>query len=190
MHHRLVVFLVLCTCVYMVIHTSILQKNQSARIRARLAVFTTWTIAILVWPMLWACLLGEEKSKIAAIPSLIWPIIIILIDIVAMKQNTYETEVQSKHSVLSMDANAICSLTFAISGIIGAQNHKCCNRIFLFAVLGCVAFVMPAAHTHTNGIETITIEAAQKAILAYATGMLLSGILLVTSETDGLVRVK
>ena len=171
-------------CVYMVTHSLLLQQKKTARIRARLMVLTIWTLAIVLWPAIWAAILGAQSQKIAAFPSLIWPILIVSIDIMTMRQNTYESHIQSKRSILTIDANAICSLTFAMSGIIGAHKHKCCNRIFLYAVLGCIAFVMPAPHSHLNAIETITIEAVQKAILAYATGLLLAGVMLVTSDNE------
>ena len=177
-------------CVYMIAMSMVLQRGKSARIRARLSVLTIWMIAIVLWPVCWALILREERNETASLPGLMWPIFILTLDIVAMRQNTYESHVQSKRSLLSMDANAICSLTFAIASIIGAQKHKCCNRIFLFAVLGCIAFVMPAPHTNMNAIETMTVEAVQKAVLAYATGLLLTGVMLVVAEKDevGLVH--
>ena len=101
-----------------------------------------------------------------------------------MRHSTYEAQVQSKRSILTMDANSICSLTFALSSIAGAQNSKCCKEIFMYAVIGCIAFVMPAPHTHLNAIENVSIEALQKSVLACATGLLLAGIMLVSRHNE------
>ena len=110
-----------------------------------------------------------------------WPITLLLLDILAMRQTAYD--VQGRHkSSLSMDANALCSLTFAMAGIVGASSHELCNRILLFSVLGCVAFVMPSAHSETNSSAFIALDALKKAILSFATGLLLVGVLLAVSD--------
>jgi len=178
-------------CTFIIAFGVHLQHGQTARVRARLSVLTTWTVAIALWPLLYRYIVQDERHRLAALPGLLWPIMILGLDIMAMRQHTYEAHVQSKRSLLSMDANAICSLTFAIASIIGAQKHKCCNRVFLFAVIGCIAFVMPSPHTSINSVDTMTVEAVQKAILAYATGLLLTGIVLVVTQRSddvGLIR--
>ena len=173
----------LCTYSYLI------RKNQTARIRARLTVLTVWMIAILAWPVVWASVLGAERSNPVAWPSLLWPILMLGTDISAMKQSTYEhAHVTSKRQSLAMDSNAICSLTFAISSIIGAHKHECCNRIFLYAVLGCIAFVMPTPYIQTTTMSTMTIEAVQKSILAYSTALLIGGVLIVVSK-NGIVLI-
>lgn len=178
-------------CAFVIAFSVHLQNGQTARIRARLSVLTTWIIAIAIWPFLYRFIVQEERHRLAALPGLLWPMLILVFDIMAMRQHTYEAHVQSKRSLLSMDANAICSLTFAIASIIGAQKHKCCNRVFLFAVIGCIAFVMPSPHTSINAVDTMTVEAVQKAILAYATGLLLTGIVLVvTQRSDGVGLIR
>lgn len=176
---------------FLLISSHILQQNQTARIRARLTVLTVWITAILAWPIVWASVLGAERTNPVAWPSLLWPMLIISNDISAMKQSTYEhAHVQSKRSSLSMDSNAICSLTFAISSIIGAQKHECCNRIFLYAVLGCIAFVLPTPYIQTTNISTMTIEAMQKSILAYSTALLIGGVLIVVGKNGTVLVTK
>jgi hypothetical protein len=100
-----------------------------------------------------------------------------------MHHTTYEAaHTQSKRQLLSIDSNAICSLTFALSGLIGAQKHPCCNKIFLFAVLGCIVFILPAPYANSDCREAMMIESFQKVILSYATGLLIGGILMVMSD--------
>lgn len=155
-----------------------MQRTETPRVKARITVISVWMIAILLWPVLWFHTVPEQFRTVESIPGLLWPILILIIDIFSMRHNTYESQLQSKRSMLSADANTICSLTFAISSIIGAQKHECCRKIFMYAIVACIAFVIPAPHAHTNAIETIAIEAGQKAVLAYATGLLLGGIML------------
>lgn len=168
-----------------ILATSMMQQHgQTHRTKSRISVFSVWMICILIWPLIWAAILKDQIDNPLALSGLIWPIAILSIDILNMNQSTYESNVQSKRSVLSMDANAIVSLTFAISSIVGAQNHTCCKRIFMFAIIGCLAFVMPSPYA-TSG-ETVVLECIQKAVLAYATGLLLMGVLLSINETSTL----
>tara|TARA_B110000046_G_C13008938_1_gene405759 strand:+ start:323 stop:898 length:576 start_codon:yes stop_codon:yes gene_type:complete len=182
-----ITMLVVASCIFVVAKTVTVQRDKSARVRARITVLCTWTIAIIAWPVLWSRAVAEERENPITIVGLLWPLLIIVLDILAMKHHTYEMHAQSNRSMLSMDASAICSLTFALAGIIGANSNKCCNKLFLYAVVGCIAFVMPAPHTHVNAIETVAVEAVQKAVLAYATGLLLTGLILVTSTRHGLL---
>ena len=100
-----------------------------------------------------------------------------------MKYHMYEHKV-SKKGLLSMDANAICSLTFALSGILGASQDKCCHNIFLCSVLGCIAFVMPSPDIPEQTIDNIVIETIQKICLTYSTGLLLGGSMLLINKTN------
>jgi hypothetical protein len=170
---------------YMAMYGLATQRTQSTRVRTRLMVTVVWMIAIALWPLVWRNVVEKSpKHHPCVIIGLIWPICILLFDVLATRKHAYENHLQSKRQFLTMDASTICSLTFAISSYIGAQSHKCCNKIFLWAILGCVAFIMPSPHTHTNTMETIAFEAIQKAVLAYATGMLLTGVMLVASTEE------
>lgn len=166
--------------IYMLSISCVHQRQETARIRARLTVLTIWMMGIVVWPVLWAGIFKEERFDLMSKLSLLWPILIIGTDITAMHQMTYEAaHTHSKRQMLSIDSNAICSLTFALSGLIGAHRHPCCNKIFLLAVLGCIVFILPAPYANTIGREAMMIETFQKIILSYATGLLIGGIMLV-----------
>lgn len=159
------------------------QKNTTPRIRSRISAVTVWFIAILVWPLIWASFLKDRRKDVHALPGLVWPLVILIIDIRSMNHTTYESNTQSKRSVMTMDANAMCSLTFALSGILGAQNDSCCRDVFMYAIIGCIAFVLPAPYSTNSSTETVVIESIQKTMLAYATGMLLTGIMLMLSKS-------
>tara|TARA_B110000046_G_scaffold173301_1_gene195795 strand:+ start:1685 stop:2455 length:771 start_codon:yes stop_codon:yes gene_type:complete len=178
---RAVAALVAGIVVYMLIYNFSIQEDQSTRIKTRLTVTMIWLIAITMWPAAWMAIVNANDITPYALLGLAWPILILSFDILAMRQHTYDDQLQSKRQYMTMDANAICSLTFAISAFIGAQRHPCCNRIFLWAILGCVAFIMPSPHVNVNAMETIAFEAVQKAVLAYATGLVLTGVMIVSA---------
>ena len=88
-----------------------------------------------------------------------------------------------------MDANLICTLTFALGSVLGAHKDKCCQNLFLYGVLGCIIFVFPNPNAPEETIENIIIESIQKIVLIYSTGLLLSGAFLlqknyVTKQLD------
>ena len=101
-----------------------------------------------------------------------------------LKYFKYDKNIKSKKQFLNMDANAICSLTFALSAILGASRDKCCHKVFLYAIFGCIIFVMPSPNIPDNVIENIVIETIQKVFLTCSTGLLLGGSLLMSIQND------
>ena len=174
-------------CVVCILSLSnIYQRKTTPRIRSRVSAVTVWFLGMAAWPLIWSYFLKSRRKDIKTLPGLLWPLVILMIDIRAMNHTTYESNTQSKRSIMTMDANAMCSLTFALSGILGAQNDNCCRDIFMYAIIGCIAFVLPAPHTSNSSTETVMIESVQKTMLAYATGLLLTGIMLMLSKREKL----
>lgn len=164
---------------------SILIKKLPLRGKAKLNIFTIYICGILLWPPLWTYLLKENAYKPETIPSLIWPIAILSVEIYLMKYHRLEDQMNSRKGLLSMDANAICSLTFALSSVLSAHRNQCCQNLFIYGVLGCVAFVMPTPHAPSETLESITIETIQRVCLMYSTGLLLAGTMLLnTGKTE------
>ena len=158
------------------------QQDASIRAKTKISVLTVYVCGLLIWPFLWKYLLQNEATNTSSYPSFIWTFVILLIEIYMMKYHTFEDQVKSKKGLLSMDANAICTLTFALSSILGAQNNACCSNMFTVAVLGCIAFVMPTPNAPSHAIESVVIETIQKVCLTYSTGFLLAGSLILTSK--------
>ena len=153
--------------------------GRSFRFRTKMALLTTWCVGMLLWPLIWKRVLGNQNyNNRAVLPGLIWPFIMQLYDIHLLKSRPHEIIHESKRHSLFSDASSICGMTFSLSGILGASGHSCCSHIFLIAILGCVAFVMPAPHSYSTTITTVVIEAVQKLCLTYSTGLMLSGVLL------------
>lgn len=156
------------------------QRDTTLRVRSRVAVLTSFFVALALWPLVWMRFVPAERRTGRLLPALLWPLCILTFDIRAIGHTAYGGG--SKRSSMTMDANALCSLTFALSGILGTQNDECCRDIFMYAVVGCIAFVMPAPYSSDDSVETVVLESLQKAVLAYATGLLLTGILLMHEQ--------
>lgn len=179
------------TVVVMVVLSMLSIQNTSLRAKAKISILTIYMIGIVLWPLVWKILLKENTKDIISYPCLVWPIIILLIEVYLLKYHTFEQHLSKNKSLLSMDANAICSLTFALSSILGAQRDKCCKNIFIYGVLGCIAFVMPTPQTPAETLESVTIDSVQKVILTYSTGLLLGGsMLLMNSDEKNMLQNK
>ena len=133
---------------------------------------------ILSWPIVWCHFLGKENVYKKALVSLIWPLFLIALDMYLIKYHTLEEQMRPRKGLLTMDANALCTLAFALSSVLNANKDSCCKNLFIYGVLGCIAFVMPSPDSPSQTIENICIETVQKVILTYSTGLLLAGSLL------------
>lgn len=184
---RTIVATTIGTLIILVAHGYSLSHNESVRIKTRITVAVVWLSMITAWPLVWRTVVGPYMNGSYVSIGLIWPIAILCLDIVSMRQHTYDTaQRHSKRQFMTMDANAICSLTFGIAAFLGVQRDPRISRIFLWAILGCVAFIMPAPHTDGPSLDMISFEAFQKGVLAYATGLLLSGVVLVSQSSSSL----
>ena len=131
---------------------------------------------MILWPLICKIVLKDRLYNV--LPVLLWPIIVLGLDVYLLKYHTFEQHTSKNKNILNMDANAICSLTFALSSLLGSHKDECCKNIFIYGVLGCIAFVMPTPETPAETIESVLIDNVQKVILTYSTGLLLAGSLL------------
>lgn len=170
--------------VWMIAYTIAAMNGMSLRAKAKLSIVSVYIIGILLWPTIWKVFMKENIDNSTTYPSLVWPIMILSIETYLLKYHTFEQHLRKNKSLLSIDANAICSLTFALSSILGAQKDSCCKDIFIYGVLGCIAFVMPTPEMPSETIESIVIDSIQKVVLTYSTGLLLGGSMLLMTHDD------
>jgi len=145
------------------------------RAKVKINVLAIYSCALVLWPYIWETLLKENSYTSHSLPSLAWPLFMILLEIYLMRYHTLESETKSRKGIISMDANLICTLTFALGSILGAHKDNCCQNLFIYGVLGCIIFVFPNPNAPQETIECIMIETIQKVVLIYSTGLLLAG---------------
>lgn len=170
--------------VYICILYILVKRHLSVRGRAKLIILTILSCGIVVWPWIWMQVLQENSARKETIPSLLWPIFVLLVEIYLLKYHTFEEQSKSRKGLLSMDANALCTLTFALSSILGSHRDPCCQNLFIYGVLGCIAFVMPSPNVPSDTLDSIFIESFQKICLTYSTGMLIAGSMLLHSKSN------
>lgn len=152
-------------------------RNTPAERQTQAILAGVYALGFILWPVLWMHLTRKRKHSEVG---LVWPMIILLLELHLLKYNKVESK---NKSMLSMDANAVCSLTFALSSVLSAQTDVCCKKIFLYGVLGCVAFVLPTPDTPAGTTEEVVIDGVQKVALTYSMGLLIGGsLMLMMSE--------
>lgn len=135
------------------------------------------TLALLCWPLLWYSIIGNSEKQYSWI-SLIWPIVILSFE---LKLLTSQSEIaQQKRSFLNMDSSTVFSLTFAMAGLLVSQHpekKECCSSLFMYAIVGCLIFVLPVSHGSHMALEVVTLEAVQRVCLTFSTAFLIAGTL-------------
>lgn len=173
-------------CGFLVVMLSYAKLREASAYREKSNIINAaiYSVALLVWPLVWYKALGTQviNNRFSSV-SLLWPIIILGFDIAMLKNSS--DDVHSKKGVLNIDSNTICGLTFALSGILGSQfptKKLCCSKLFMYAIIGCLVFILPFSHTSSSSMEVVTLECIQRVFLTFSTSFLIAGTLYMNSE--------
>lgn len=167
------------------VYASVLMHGESVRTCARIVSHCVSLAMIVAWPLIYRILMPTDSLGTPyALVGFLWPVLIIAIDIFSMRRHTYETQRQPKRQFATMDANVVCSLTFGIATFLGVQRKPEVSKLFLWSILACVAFIMPSPYTDGTSLFTVSFDTFQKGIIAYATGFLISGVVLMMSASS------
>lgn len=169
------------------------KRDLNNRFKLRVDLLTVWALGIIMWPPAWQFVLGEHTAREFAPLSLAWPVCWLAMEMAAMRR-TDPHLAHSSRSTLSIDANGICSLAIALSGVLGAKLGERTQEyahIFHAAVICCLAFVMPSPHTlASTSSGARVLEAVQKVCLVYSAGFLLAAAILVTTDPGNVQSVQ
>lgn len=155
-----------------------LNLHSSHRIEASVKVIL---IGLVLWPSVWHYLVKESCHECNPfnVVGFIWPIVCLTFDLYNIQK--FRQLPESRRHMIGMDANAICSLSFALSGILGARDSKK-SRMFLASVMGCLAFVMPGFTAPKDSVELVVLESVQRLCITCTTGILIAASLSMLSS--------
>ena len=164
----------------------------------RLYVNAVLMAGLLLWPLVWDVAVaspagGGGLRRLRAQPKmllgLIWPIVMILVDMQYVRKRTQDASFfESLHRIgyLQTDANTIITAAFAMGTLITSMQSKNKNggtgqgsgvQIVMYALLLCVAFVIPTSDVPVTSRAALIIRSAQKVCLNYAIGFVIAGIM-------------
>ena len=164
----------------------------------RLYVNAVLMAGLLLWPLVWDVAVaspggGGGLRRLCAQPKmllgLVWPIVMILVDMQYVRKRTQDASFfESLHRIgyLQTDANTIITAAFAMGTLITSMQSKRAAaargqgsgvQIVMYALLLCVAFVIPTSDVPVTSRAALIIRSAQKVCLNYAIGFVIAGIM-------------
>lgn len=155
-------------------------KDVSIYGQRKMSMNLVYTVGLVLWPLIWKKLFASHLQNPLTYAALAWPLLYISFEIYLSKYQG----IQKPKAMMSMDANALCTLAFALSGVLGAHKDASLHNIFVYGVLLAVAFVMPSPHAPNESLENVFVDAGQRVCLTYATGLVLGGSILMNEKKN------
>ena len=161
-------------------------SNERQDEQMKLVYNAVLTSSVLVWPVVFDATIG--LGKLFENPKLIvgffWPIIISMTELNYVSKFSTSTGPDGKSSSswfqqadLNADTSAIISAAFAMGSLlISSRKTTGVNYILMYALLFCVAFLVPTLQVPPDTKEGVMWRSVQKVILNYAIGFTISGI--------------
>lgn len=160
--------------------------------KMRMYITSTTMVGMLVWPVLWNALVARGGlgggDRMAATPRLclgfFWPLLMLLVDLQYARRRKKDPtffEALQRIGYLKADSNTVITACFAIGTLlISLKKHDSAQgaNLVMYALLLCVAFVMPTSDAPATSRLSIVIRASQKVCLNYAIGFVIAGIAL------------
>ena len=156
-----------------------LEPDLLKRRRILSGCIRTCIVSTLPWLLL-ELLPREDRSCGALIPALMWIVVINLLDSYLLF--CAPSNDASKPASLRMEPSCITGLTFALCGYIGARAEHKYGHLFLYAVVACLACVLPSHNLQPGVVEEQIFESVQKSILVGCIALLIAGVGLVQSH--------
>jgi hypothetical protein len=119
----------------------------------------------------------KDKRCNATLPAVLWIFFIHLIDSHLLFH--VESSSDDRPASIRMEPSCITGLTFALCGYIGARSDHKYGHLFLYAVVACLACVLPSHNMRTGSVEEQVFESVQKSVLFSCISFLIAGVCLV-----------
>ncbi|OUU49630.1 MAG: hypothetical protein CBC12_07345 [Candidatus Puniceispirillum sp. TMED52] len=119
---------------------------------------------------------GDKKCA-AVLPGILWIFAMNMIDSYLLFN--VESSSDDRPASIRMEPSCITGLTFALCGYIGARSDHKYGNLFLYAVIACLACVLPSHNMKMGSIEEQIFESFQKSVLFACISFLMTGVCLV-----------
>lgn len=181
----------LLACILMVLLTTvwILRDPKGSQDRheeeIRLLYNCVLAVGVLAWPIVFDATIGLHK--LTTDPRLLlgffWPIALNITEMNYVSKFSTSTGAHGRasamfqHADLNADTSAIISAAFAMGSLI--MNRKgtyATSHIIMYALVFCLAFVVPTLQVPPETKESVLFRSAQKVVTTYAIGFTVCGI--------------
>ena len=136
--------------------------------------------------VLMASIPNEDKKCKAVLPAILWIFCINMIDSHLLFK--VESSTDDKPASIRMEPSCITGLTFALCGYIGARSDHKYGNLFLYAVIACLACVLPSHNMKSGSVEEQIFESFQKSVLFACISFLIAGVCLVQWNKESVTK--
>ena len=152
--------------------------------RTKVTVLTILAVGAVVWPLLWYVSIGSVVMTDGAVLPLfgaLWPGVMLLLDIRGVGRSQ-QGVTNLTGSLLQEDANSLVGIAFAFAMLMVATYAKKQKEMYsammmvLFALVLCIAFVIPQPASGENTNYALIWSAAQRVVFAFAMGYILTAL--------------
>lgn len=152
--------------------------------RTKVTVLTILAVGAVVWPLLWYVSIGSVVMTDGAVLPLfgaLWPGVMLLLDIRGVGRSQ-QGVTNLTGSLLQEDANSLVGIAFAFAMLMVATYAKKQKEMYsammmvLFALVLCIAFVIPQPASGENKNYAYIWSAAQRVVFAFAMGYILTAL--------------
>lgn len=152
--------------------------------RTKVTVLTILAVGAVVWPLLWYVSIGSVVMTDGAVLPLfgaLWPAVMLLLDIRGVGRSQQRVT-NLTGSLLQEDANSLVGIAFAFAMLMVATYAKKQKEMYsammmvLFALVLCIAFVIPQPASGENKNYAYIWSAAQRVVFAFAMGYILTAL--------------
>lgn len=164
-------------CVEVAAYTKYCQVEDSMKRRRVLCGCLRTCGNMLIPSVLFFLLPKEDRSCDAVVPAVLWVALVNLVDSYMLFHA--ESASEDRPASIRMEPTCITGLTFALCGYIGARSDHKYGHLFLYAVIACLACVLPSHNMKPGTLEEQIFESFQKSVLFGCISLLIAGVCLV-----------
>lgn len=124
-----------------------------------------WSLGMLLWPHVWMRMLRGSSSS--SLVGLAWPYLVMLYD-------TTRRDIGTIAPVATIEPSMVCTLSFALAGLVGAHSHAQQARLFVAPVVLFMCVAMPSVAPRRA--DAVAVDAMQRVATTCAAGLVLSAV--------------
>lgn len=153
------------------------ENGQSYTHKRKATATAIKTAFALVWPLALSGMIpcGERENRAVMFP-LLWSFGMWSLDLTIM--HTALSSQEGKPATIRFDPSPLSGLAFGFCHLVGSRPESQYAHLFMYAILGCLLFVLPSHNLEHGCVWEQVVENVQKAILQWCIGLLIAAIML------------
>lgn len=142
---------------------------------------TIYAIGALLWPLIWTsvCVISKDELPWPAYLGLVWPPLLLLIDIVFVG-HSFEEDTNRRSNTIHTDANVLSGLALSLGGLfvrhVSEGFSQSASPMYTAAVLLILLVVMPHPSFHAKSVQTNALQSLQKVGIQYCLGLIITSV--------------